>query len=41
MWGVSLVGLSQQLVLIFAVVISARAFGFSLQKDFSIPDKAE
>ena len=39
MWGVSLVGLSQQLVLIFAVVISARAFGFSLQKDFLFQTK--
>jgi len=34
MWGVSLVGLSQQLVLIVAVVIAAGIFGDSLQKDF-------
>ena len=39
MWGVSLVGLSQQLVLILAVVISARAFGISLQKDFLLQSK--
>jgi len=39
MWGVSLVGLSQQLVLILAVVTSARAFGFSLQKDFLLQSK--
>ena len=39
MWGVSLVGLSQQLVLIFAVMISASAFGFSLQKDFLFQTK--
>tara|TARA_Y100000768_G_scaffold372132_1_gene339512 strand:+ start:1259 stop:2053 length:795 start_codon:yes stop_codon:yes gene_type:complete len=39
MWGVSLVGLSQQLVLIIAVVVSARAFGFSLQKDFLLQSK--
>ena len=39
MWGVSLVGLSQQLVLIAAVVISARTFGFNLQKDFLFQSK--
>ena len=34
MWGVSLVGLSQQLVLIAVVVIAAGISGDSLQKDF-------